>query len=166
MMTDLEFRCTLREKKGGLKVKYYFGEPAPDPVYIEHWKYAIPGELTFNGSTLIFRAKNFTPKQPRRNKLLDFYFNNPDSRGTLILKLDLRELKKIKKFLSSYPSHNGLRLQFKVHGSFLNDNIKNLNFVIRSNSKIGIKDLYNKVIEAKNSENFDSKGGSLRFVEK
>lgn len=135
----MEYRGTLRDKKGGIKAKFYFGEPAPDPAYIEHWKYGIPGKISFNGSTLIFIAENFTPSQPRRNQLLEPYFDYYNSVGTLLLKLDLRELRKMTKSISSEKSHNRITLRFYVHGSFLKDNIKDLNFSIRCNRKEGIK---------------------------
>ena len=164
-MINLEYRGTLRDKKGGFKGKFYFGEPAPNPVYIEHWKYGIPGKISFKGSTLIFTAENFTPSQPMRNQLLEPYFKYYNSVGTLLLKLDLRELRKVTKSISSQKSHNRITLRFYVHGSFLEDNIKDLNFSIRCNRKEGVTNLLEEINKAKNSKDFDPEAGSLRFIE-
>ena len=161
---NIIYKGALREKKGGfLKPRYYFGEPYYD-IYTKHWDYAIEGNISFQGATLIFKAKDFTPNQPQRNQLLNSYFYNRNSRGILLLKLNLKKLKNIKKFLSSRASYNLIWLRFEVHDAFLSDDINDLNFTIRANSKDAIKKMYNKIISAKSEEYFESETGSLKFI--
>ena len=164
-MYQANFKGALRDRKAAIpKPKFYFGEPHYGDIYTDHWNYAILGDTSFHGSTLIFTAEDFTPTQPKRNLLLDPYFNDRSSRGTLILKLDLGKLSKIKKKIHQLPSFNRVWLRFEVHGAFLNDNIKDLNFTIRSNSRKAIKILYNKILNAKDSHEFDPEQGSLKYI--
>ncbi|MFX1313651.1 MAG: hypothetical protein ACFFHD_13735 [Promethearchaeota archaeon] len=110
-------------------------------------------------------AKKFTPSQTMRNELLEPYFDYYNSVGTLILKLDLSQVKKIRKMFNNNPSFNALALHFELHGSFLQENIKGLNFRIMTMKKTDIKDLYEEIIQAKKSKYFDPEAGSLRFFE-
>lgn len=162
-MSNIRIKCALRENKHGLRFKYYFGEPPPSGVYIDHWKYAIAGEISFNGSTLIFRAENFTPNQPLKNILLTPYFLSPNSRGLLILKLDLKKAKKIRKMIGTHASYNAIAIHFELHGSFINDPIKGLNFRIMTNTKEGLRNIYEEIIKAKESKEPAPDSGSLNF---
>jgi len=164
-MMGSEFKSSLRENKGGIKIRYYFGEPAPNYPQINHWEYNIRGTIYFKGSTLIFRADNFSPKQPRKNILFESYYENMTATGVLILKLDLKELRKMKIYPNKNRNYNFIWLRFFVHGIFLKDKIKDLNFSIRAETKEQLLNLYNKIKMAKNSKKLDSEAGSLSFIE-
>ena len=163
-MSDFKIKCALRENKYAFRFKYYFGEPPLSGVYIDHWKYAIAGEISFKGSTLIFKAENFTPNQPLKNILLAPYILSPNSRGILLLKLDLKKAKKVRKMIGSHTSYNAIAIHFELHGSFIDDQIKGLNLRIMANTKEGLSDLYEEIIKAKESGNSTGDTGSLKFI--
>jgi hypothetical protein len=162
-MSNFKIKCALRENKHGFRFKYYFGEPPPSGIYIEHWKYAIPGEISFKGATLIFKAEDFTPDQPLENVLLEPYILSPNSRCILLLKLNLKKAKKIRKMIGSHTSYNAIAIHFELHGSFLGDPIKGLNLRIMANTKEGLSDIYEEIIKAKRSKDSAPESGSLKF---
>jgi hypothetical protein len=158
-------KCQLRENRGGRKVRYYFGKAPPNYPQLEHWKYSVPGKINFKGSTLIFKAEDFSPKHPRRNVLLDTFYKNPDTTGTLLLKLDLKETRSIHKFPSKSINYNFLEIRFYIHGDFIKHKIRDLNFTIRAETKKQIIDLYNLILAKTLSGDYDSEAGSLKFIE-